>query len=117
MLKPEYSSLQEAMHDFSSTINNSSEQVTEQVTSEFVRLNDVNMFVDTGASKRSVVTDTEYKKGIVKGTTPYFSYVYFGTSKMNAGGNTGKPEPFLYTYEENVENLVDLMGTLYENEL
>ncbi len=93
------------LKDIGNNVKDNKKTFNRVLSSEFVRLNEPNMFYDTGKSKSDVKSQTDYDRGRIQGQNPYFAFVYYGTSRIRPGGKRGKPEPFKYTYEQNKEYL------------
>ncbi len=95
------------LKDIGNNVKDNKKTFNRVLSSEFVRLNEPNMFYDPKSRKSisDVKSQTDYDRGRVQGQNPYFAFVYYGTYKMKAGGKRGKPEPFKYTYEHNKEYL------------
>lgn len=99
------SGLNGVLKDIGSNVKNNKKTFNRVLSSEFVRLNEPNMFYDTRKSIADVKSQTDYDRGRVQGQNPYFAFVYYGTSRIKAGGRYGKPEPFKYTYDHNKDYL------------
>ncbi len=113
------SALEKDLSNMSTNLEKGTKKMLKVVSIEFVKLNEQYMFYSEydpkvpgsgqRASIKSIKKDSNYESGEIKGTTPYFGYVYYGTEHIKAGGKHGKPEPFDYTYKENETPLHDLM--------
>ncbi len=111
--------LQSDLKAINGKVNKGKKKILKVLSVEFVRLNEDNMFYSETdpkvpgsgqrASIKSIKKDSDYESGEIKGTTPYFGYVYYGTEHIKAGGKHGKPEPFDYTYKQNEDELHDLV--------
>ncbi len=108
--------LNNAVLDLKNNVESNIGKYREVLTTEFVRLNEPNMFRDMGDSIKDVKAQTDYKKGEVIGENEYFAYVYYGVKnedgswKIHPGGRKGKARNderpvFIYTYEENQDYL------------
>lgn len=107
-LKSNYSNLTDAVTDIKTLVTGGITDDVDNLTVNFVRWNEDNMFEDTGQSISDVKSQTDYKRGIVIGKNPYFAFVYYGTKNIPAGGKTGKPRPFEYTWEHRISDIEKL---------